>query len=56
MMLNVHLVPNEVNESVIILHVRPHVQQNNSIGDIGLFVFVNKGMVCVGSLLFQPKI
>ena len=47
MMLNVHLVPSEVNESVIIMHIKPNLQPNNTniTGDVGLFAFMNKGTV-----------
>lgn len=48
-MLNVHLVESFVNESVIILHIKPQPKQEQNVSftqdnqEIGLFVFMNKG-------------
>ena len=45
-MQNVHSVDNKVNESVIILKVKPNQQPNDNFtieGDIGFFIFMNLG-------------
>ena len=46
LMLNVHLVESKVNESVVIMHIKPNPQQNENHtieGEIGFFAFMNKG-------------
>ena len=46
LMQTVHLVPSEVNESVIILHIKPNPVQHPNFtvdGEIGFFAFMNKG-------------
>ena len=45
LMQDVHLVTSEVNESVLILKIKPNLQPNNTniTGDVGIFTFMNKG-------------
>ena len=51
---NVHLVDSKVNESVIIMHIKPNVQQSANYtieGEIGIFAFMNKGISQHSSLI-----
>ena len=45
MMMNIHQVNSEVNESVIILHIKPHIMNNSTldVNEITFFAFMNKG-------------
>ena len=50
MMVNIHLLPVEVNESVIILQIKPQLgayNNTNDLKDISLFAFMNKGKFVV---------
>ena len=48
LMLNVHLVASEVNESALFIHIKPNLKPNATNatvpeGEVGMFVFMNKG-------------
>ena len=47
LMLNVHLVECDVNASVIIMYIKPNLENSNITGDLHVFAFMNKGLCLI---------